>query len=90
MKTSLIEIKKAEKFLAGEMEFGDALVYQAHLHANPLAMSDFGVMKRIFSVLKLYRREKIRSTITTIHRDVFNDPTFIVFRSAILQSFKSE
>ena len=90
MKTSLNEIRRAEKFLTCEMSEEEAVAYQDYLRDHPVSLWNFRIMKKVFSVLRLYRREQLQQSLNVIHDELFQAPEHESFRRTVLQYFKSE
>lgn len=88
MRTSLAEIQQTEKYLLGEMDPGDALVFEARMLSNPLLKMNVFFQKKAYAVLRAYHRKKLKEEAEAIHQLLFNDPAKKDFREKIFQCFK--
>lgn len=88
MRTSLAEIQQTEKYLLGEMDPGDALVFEARMLSNPLLKMNVFFQKKVHAVLRVYHRKKLKEEAEAIHQQLFNDPVKKEFREKIFQCFK--
>jgi hypothetical protein len=88
MRTSLTEIQQTEKFLLGEMNPGDALVFEARMLSKPLLKMNVFFQKKVHAVLRAYHRKKLKEEAEAVHQQFFSDPAKKDFREMIFHCFK--
>ncbi len=88
MRTSLIEIQETEKYLLKEMDTPDRLVFEARILSNPLLRINLFFQQKVYSVVELYHRKKLKEEAEIIHRRLFDDPAKKEFQETIFQFFK--
>ena len=88
MRTSLTEIQQTEKYLLGEMQPEDALVFEARMLSNPLLKMNVFFQKKVHAVLRAYHRKKLKEEAEAIHQQLFNDPKKNDFQKMIFHFFK--
>ncbi|SKC61509.1 hypothetical protein [Ohtaekwangia koreensis] len=88
MRTSLNDIALAEKYLLGKLEPEETLVFEARLLTNPVLRWNVAAQKKVYSVLKLYHRKKLKKEVQVVHQTIFNDAKHQDFKQEILQLFK--
>jgi hypothetical protein len=89
MRTSLNEIKQAEDFLSGNLKPAELLIFRARLLVDPRLRMHVSLLKKTYTLIRLYGREKLRSEITSVHNRMFSDPDRILFQQKILQLFSN-
>jgi hypothetical protein len=87
MKTSLTEIEYIERFINGELEPGEKLLFEARVITNPALGQRVTSQQNIYSIVNHYGREKLRKQIEDIHQQLFTDPEKKSFRQRILRIF---
>jgi hypothetical protein len=87
MKTSN-NTQRIEQYLNGKLTTEDALVFEANLLVDPLLRMNVFLQKRIYSLITLYGRKKIKAEIEQIENGLFQNPEKIIFQQHIHQLFK--
>ena len=87
MRTSLNEIKQTEQFLQGQLTTEDTLLFEAKLLTNPLFKLNMLAQKKVYQLVKLYQRKKIKTEVETASKHVFSDPEKTAFQSTIHNLF---
>lgn len=88
MRTSLNEIKHAEKYLFKQLNAEEALLFEAKMLVNPLLHLNVRVQEKIYSLIRMYHRKKLKEEFEVIHKNLFTDPAKKEFQQAIHQLFK--
>jgi hypothetical protein len=87
MRTSLTEIRDTEMFVLDELSPEDSLVFEARLLTNPNLKANVGFQRKLYVLLKIFQRRKIRAEILAIHSTVFNAEKRQSFRDRVTQIF---
>jgi hypothetical protein len=87
MRTSLNNIKELEAFLEGKLEPQDSLLVEARLLSNPLWRLNFFFQKKVYAIVSLYHRRKLKEEVQTIQEDLFSDPAKAEFQYKIRTIF---
>jgi hypothetical protein len=90
MKTSWNNTEIIGQYLSGKMRADDALVFEANLLIDPLLRTSVFLQKKIFDVVKLYGRKKLKAEIEKVHNHLFESPDKIIFQERIYQLFKKQ
>jgi len=85
MRTSLHEIRQIENFLFGKMKH--PLVFQAKMIIDPTLSRKVQLQREIYSLVKMYGRQQLKSELENIHQRLLNDPVKIKFRERVYQIF---
>jgi hypothetical protein len=88
MKTSRNSVHQIEQYLNGELSAEDSLVFDANLLVDPLLRMNVFLQKKIYSVINLYARKKLKAEIEQVHNHLFENPEKIGFQDRIHQLFK--
>jgi hypothetical protein len=88
MMTSISELIRAERFLAGKLQPQDKLSYEARLIVDKEARENLFFHKMLHRLVCFYHREKVKKQIEQIHERLFQDPAKAVFKDAVLKHFK--
>jgi len=88
MRTSLNDIQKIENYLGGKLNSNESLVFQARLLIDPVLKLNVYVQQKVYSILLLYHRRKLKEEAEIVHQRIFSDPQKVDFQQAILQRFK--
>jgi hypothetical protein len=88
MRTSLNEIRDAEKYLFKQLNTEDSLLFEAKMVINPLLRLNVSIQKKVYSLLKMYHRKKLREEFEIIHDKLFNHPDKRAFQESVHQLFK--
>jgi len=89
MATSLNNIIKTEKYLMGQLPPEDKLLIDAQLLIDPVLKLNALVQKRIYTLIQLYGRKKIKKEIAAIQTDLFSSPEKADFQNRIHSIFKT-
>jgi hypothetical protein len=90
MKTSLNNTIRIEKYLLGQLNPPDRFLFEAQLLLNPGLRMDFLVQKKVYTLLKMYHRKKLKAELGEVHRQLFSDPEKLRFQQHIFQLFNAE
>lgn len=88
MRTSLNDIRNIENYLEGKLNPEELLVFQARLLSDPVLKLNVYVQQKVYSILRLYHRKKLKEEVETVHQRVFGDPLKVKFQQAVYQLFK--
>jgi hypothetical protein len=88
MRTSLNEIRHAEKYLFKQLNTEESLLFEAKMLINPLLRLNVSIQKKVYSLIRLYHRKKLKEELETIHENLFNHPDKKEFRESVHQLFK--
>jgi hypothetical protein len=86
MRTSLNEIKYIERYLNKDLSseqdaFETIMVKDYHVRVNVF------LQQKIYTLLRIYKRRKLRNEADLLHERLFNAPEKQSFRESILQLF---
>ncbi len=70
MRTSLNEIKEAERFLTNKMLEEESLVFQARMITDPLLRLNVSFQKRLMDAVQLYHRRKVKHNLQSVHNEL--------------------
>lgn len=88
MRTSLNDIRKIENYLDGKLNSKESIAFQTELLTNAVLKLNFFVQQKVYSILRLYHRKKIKEEIETVHRRLFDDERNVDFQQSIFQLLK--
>jgi hypothetical protein len=89
MKTST-NVSEIENYLFGKLDTPSKLVFEARLLINPVLKLNVESQRRLYSIIKLSGRRKIKSELEQIHRRLFSDIQKNIFQQGIHQLFNKE
>lgn len=89
MKTSIAEIIRIEKFLAGQLDDPDRLLFESRLIIDKQLQGNVMLHRVIRRLVRLYHRKKIKGEVARVHARLFGDPAKAGFRESVLQYFNS-
>lgn len=89
MRTSLNEIKNIEEYLEKKLPPEESLLFEARFLTQPTFSFHVQLQRRIFSLVKIFHRKKMKQELEQIHHRLFNDPTRHSFQKRIQQYFNS-
>lgn len=89
MATSRNDLIKTEKYLAGQLPTEDRLLFDAQLLIDPVLKLNTLVQKRIYSLVRLYGRKRLKDEIVSVQTRIFNDPEKTDFQNRIHSIFKT-
>lgn len=87
MRTSLNEIREIEEFLFGQLPPEDALVFEACLSLNPEIVEKTKLQKKVYTLIKMYGRKKLREEVKAVEFNLFHKPEHQSFRNKMLRIF---
>lgn len=87
MRTSLNDIKKAEDLLSGKLSAPEAVLMQARLLIDPVLRMNVEFQRRVYALITLYGRRKVKAEIEDVHDRIFQDPARAAYREEIAQLF---
>lgn len=90
MKTSWNSTKLIEQYLKGQLSVDDALVFKANLLIDPLLRMNLSLQKKIYLLVTLYGRKKLKAEIEQVHNRLFENPDKIIFQERIHHLFKKQ
>ena len=88
MRTSLNDIARAEKYLRGQLPPEERLVFEAQLLTSPLLRWNVSAQRKVYTLLKLYHRRKIKQQAQNIQHKLFNESQHADWKEEIVQLFK--
>ena len=83
----LNEIRDIDEYLSDKMDAPSKLLFEARTLIDPALKIQVGLQKRIYAIVKLSGRRKIRNEAERIHRQLFSDPARVSFQQEVLQLF---
>lgn len=89
MRTSLNDIRSAEKHILKTLEPAESLVFQARLITEPALRWNVYLLRKIYDVLAFRQRQTVKTEMEAIHKRLFTHPAKADFQRQILQLFKS-
>jgi hypothetical protein len=89
MKT-LYEVKQIDRYLLGKMNAASRLVFEAKLLIDPVLKLRVENQQRLYTIIKLSGRRKLKGEAGRIHHQLFNDPAKRDFQRDVLQLFSKE
>ena len=87
MMTSFKEIQQAEHYIFGQLNIEDRLLFEAQLLVNPGLRANVFFQKKVYHLVKLFNRRKMKRELETIHSQIFNDPIKTEFQQSVLKFF---
>jgi anti-sigma factor RsiW len=88
MRTSLNDIAHTEKYLQGRLSPEERLVFEARLLTSPLLRWNVSTQQKVYTLLKLYHRKKMKQQVKTVQDKLFHDAQHAEWKKEILQLFK--
>jgi len=88
MKTSWNEIQLIEKYLLGHLSTDKKILFEQRMSDSPMLRVNVDVQRKVYDLLRLYNRWKIRADVERVHERVFTDPAKAPFTESILLLFK--
>lgn len=88
MRTSLNNIRLTEKFLKGQMSPGESVLFQMRLMDDPVLKVNLAVQEKIYALIRLYHRKKLKEEIQSLENKMFSDPSKAGFQESIHYFFK--
>lgn len=88
MRTSLSDIAYAEKYLREQLSPEDKLVFEARLLTSPVLRWNVSAQQKVYTLVKLYHRRKIKQQAANIQSKLFHDARHAEWKKEIIQLFK--
>ncbi|MBA4056968.1 MAG: hypothetical protein C0490_19795 [Marivirga sp.] len=88
MRTSLNNIRLIEKFLNGQMAPEESMSFHMRLIEDPLLKINLRIQEKIYALIRLYHRKKLKEEIQSVEHKMFSDPLKAGFRESIQYYFK--
>lgn len=89
MRTSLIELKRAEDFLAGRLSPSDAVLFRAKMILDRQLRENVNALNASYAMVKAYGRRKLKAEIASVENNIFTDPSKTEFQQKIAQLFSN-
>ena len=90
MRTSLNNIRQAEKYLSGQLKPEDSLVFKARLLTSPLLRLDVHFQQQAYRFIHLFHRKKLKQEVESVHDQLFSNPAKEAFRQQIFHIFNQQ
>jgi len=87
MRTSLNDIRLTEQYLLKQLSPEDALLFKAKLLINPVLRLNMLFQKKVYLLVAMYHRKKLKEETQTVHQRIFEDPAKKVFQQNIYNLF---
>ena len=88
MRTSLNNIRLIEKFLSGQMASEESMSFHLRLMDDPLLRANLRIQEKIYTLIRLYHRKKLKEEIQSLEHKMFSDPLKARFQESIQYYFK--
>jgi len=82
-----MNIAEIENYLFNKLDVPSKLVFEARLLINPVLKMNVESQRRLYSIVKLSGRRRIKSELEQIHAGLFSDPKKSIFQQNIYQLF---
>jgi len=83
----LNEIRDIDEYLSDKLDVPSKLLFEARILVDPSLKTQVRLQERIYAIVKLSGRRKIRNEAERIHRQLFSDPSRVAFQQDVLQLF---
>jgi hypothetical protein len=83
----LDEVRDIDKYLFDKLDKPSKLVFEARMLIDPTLKLRVEWQERVYAIVKLSGRLKIRNEAEGIHRQLFDDPARLSFQQDVLQLF---
>ncbi len=77
-----------EKFLKGQMSPEETLLFHMRLMVDPVLKVNLGIQEKIYALIKLFHRNKLKEEIQSVEHKMFSDPLKSDFQKSIHYFFK--
>ncbi len=88
MKISWHDTRHIERYLNNKLSQEEKILFEAQLALDPLFKLNVELLKKSYSLIKLYGRRKMKAEIGKIHYKLFHSPEHVIFQQRIQQLFK--
>ena len=89
MRTSLNEIKTIEAYLERKLSDEEMCRFDMQLANDPKLRLNLFLQRKVYRLLELYRRKRLKTKILAIHDKCFHGEGSSDFQNAVLKIFKS-
>jgi hypothetical protein len=86
MKTST-DIRQIENYLLGKLRTPSKLLFEAKMLMDPALRSNVELQRRLYSIVRILGRRRIKSEVEDIHNRLFKDPNKVNFRQNLYNLF---
>ena len=80
-------MQKIEAYLTSRLETEERLVFEAQLLTDPVLRLNVLLQRKVYAILKLYHRKKLKEQAELAHRRLFSDPDKADYQKSITQLF---
>jgi anti-sigma factor RsiW len=87
MKTSWKKTQTIEQYLSGTLSPTGSLLFRARLLTDPGLQRDVALQQKTYDLVRLYGRQRMRTRLEALHRQLFRDPEKKSFQQQVLQYF---
>lgn len=87
MRTSLNDIKLIEDHIEGRLDPGSHLLLKARAIIDPAFKSNMHLQKKIYELVRIYGRRKLRSDIEKVSKNLFEASRESAFKNKIIDIF---
>lgn len=87
MRTSLNETKRIDDYLEGNMATSEQLLFEAQLALDLSLIEKTRWQKRVYELVRLHGRKKLREDLEAIHQKLFTAPAHQDFRKSVISLF---
>jgi len=88
MRTSLNDVRQTEQYLNGQLTPEEVLVFEAKLLTNPILKLNMLFQKKVYLIVAMYHRKKLKEEAEVVHQRLFNDTNKKDFQQNIYSLFK--
>lgn len=89
MTTSLNSAQSIEKYLLQELPTDEKLLMDANRILDPALNENINWQNKTYHLVRLHGRRQLRTEIEAVHKKLFTDPAYKIFRRKIFQLFKN-
>lgn len=89
MKTSISDVIQTEKFILGELQPDERLLFETRLVLESDLRFNTRYHRLVHRLVAFYHRRKIKRELGNIHERLFQDPNKLHFKESVLKHFKS-
>lgn len=89
MTTSFRDIVKTEKYLRGDLDPQETVLFEAKLLVSEECRRNTLLHKVVHRLVRIYHRRKLKAEVEAVHQKLFHDPANDFFRRRVIRFFKS-
>ncbi|GET31463.1 hypothetical protein PbJCM13498_03260 [Prolixibacter bellariivorans] len=90
MMTSRNNARLIEQYLHSELSPSEQLLFEARMIAYPELQSEVRLQRKVYRLVRMYHRKKLKEELEAVHQRLFNDPRKMNFRQRIERIFQPE